>query len=402
MTTTSVPHWCYILINKEALYHNLAVIQRHCPHEQIVAMLKSNSYGHAAVSIAQLLQRAGVSRFGVATLQEAIQLRDAGITGTILLSGAGWLLQTEELIARRITPLLSDAQELDAVVRHVQSSCIDGSYAVHLKIDTGMSRMGIAFDAQHPTMLLSVLQQLQQTPRLQLQGMCTHFAHADVKNKAAMQQQLQRFAAAVQLAQQQGLQPTVLHVANSAAILQGYCNAGQQSVLNNHNIQWWIRPGGALYGLNSMTDDPTHCPFKPVLSWHAPVVLRKRIKKGDRVGYAGTWTAPRDTQLAVLAVGYGDGYARLLSNRGHVLIAGSPAPIIGNISMDLTTVDVTNIYQQQGPDSCRMGATATLIGQQGQHNITAWNLAHLCHTIPYEICTRISSRVPRYCVDHLP
>lgn len=415
ISPSASPPWCYALIDTQALQHNLAVIQKHCSREHVVAMLKSNAYGHGAVGVAQLLQRAGVSRFGVATLQEAVQLREAGITGTILLSGAGWLLQTEELIARRIIPLVSDAAELSVIADHVRRSCVDGAYTVHLKVDTGMSRMGVVFREKNPGLFVSVLQQLRHSERLKLQGMCTHFADADMKNSQAMLEQMRLFACAVQLARQEGLHPTVLHVANSAAILQGYCreeqhtntqppkNSKQLSGVSRAAVlkqpEWWVRPGGALYGLNPMGDGES-CHLKPVLSWKAPIVLRKCVKKGSRVGYASTWTARRETQIAVLAVGYGDGYKRLLSNRGHVLIGGLPAPIVGRISMDLTTVDVTDIYNQLGPDSCAMGVTATLLGQEGKHCIMAWDLARLCDTIPYEICTSIASRVPRFYAGH--
>lgn len=408
MAYTPAPPWCYALIDTQALQHNLAVIKQHCPHARIVAMLKSNAYGHGAVGVAQVLQRAGVSRFGVATLQEAVQLREAGIAGTILLSGAGWLLQTQQLVARRIIPLISDAAELSVIADQVRRSCVDAArYPVHLKIDTGMSRMGIAFGEKNPEGLLSILRQLQHHKQLQLQGMCTHFADADVSNCQAMNEQMRLFAQAVRLTCKQGLHPTVLHVANSAAMLQGYCQGGQHSMLQQTPADaagikqpaWWVRPGGALYGLNLMDPSAAACNLKPVLSWQAPIVLRKCIAKGRAVGYGSTWTAARTSQIAVLAVGYGDGYQRLLSNRGRVLVSGMPAPIIGRISMDLTTIDVTDVYRQLGPDSCRMGVVATLLGQEGQHRITAWELAHACHTIPYEVCTSIAARVPRVYQD---
>lgn len=387
--------WCRAIIDTDALAHNLAVVKQHCPGSTVVAMVKSNAYGHGMGLVTQALQQAGVTRFGVATLDEAAALRDAGITGTILLADTGWTESPETLVELEIIPLLSSVREVHVLHEHLSRARSTRPYPVHLKVDTGMSRMGVTLH-EGENSLARALDRIKQSAALRLHGVCTHFADADEWDDRSLRSQIKLFGGALHHVYQTGLSPQVLHMANSSAILRGYHQGGG---LFDHPAQqscWWVRPGGLLYGLNLFASgNHEQDDFRPVLTWQAPILLRKRISKGARVGYGGTWSAARETEIAVLAAGYGDGYNRLLSNRGCVLIGGQRAPIAGRISMDLTTVDVTDVHRRRGEKSCQQGTYATLLGRQGDESIDAWELACLCDTIPYEVCTSITARVRR-------
>ncbi|MEM7496098.1 MAG: alanine racemase [Myxococcota bacterium] len=399
--------WCHAIIDTNALTHNLAVVKRHCPGSAVVAMVKSNAYGHGATIVAKALQQAGVTRFGVATLHEAAALREAGITGTILLADTSWVKSPRILVDLEITPLLSSVREIQVLHEHLSRAHATQPYPVHLKVDTGMSRMGVTLH-EGTNSLAHALDRIKQSPALHLHGMCTHFADADEWDDTSLCCQIKLFGQALHRTYQMGLSPQVVHMANSSAIFRGY---HQGKGLLDHPARqpcWWARPGGLLYGLNlsapgdheqiasaGSVKNTEQDNLRPVLLWRAPILLRKRIPKGARVGYGGTWRAERDTEIAVLAAGYGDGYNRLLSNGGCVLIGGQRAPIVGRVSMDLTTVDVTDVQRRRGEESCRQGAHATLLGRQGDESIDVWELARLCGTIPYEICTSITARVRR-------
>ncbi len=394
--------WCHAIIHTDALAHNLAVVKQHCPTSAVVAMVKSNAYGHDVAIIAQALQQAGVTRFGVATFDEAVALRDAGITGTILLADTSWVESPKALMDLAITPLISSVHEIQVLQEHVLRTRCTQPYPVHLKVDTGMSRMGVTLYPGKNS-VAHALDRIKQTPWVHLQGMCTHFADADECDDSLLRCQIKHFGRALNQTYQTGLAPQVVHIANSAALLRGYHQGRGLLDTLAKQPQWWVRPGGLLYGLNllaqgahkqSNASEPG-VNLRGVLTWRAPILLRKRIPKGACVGYGSTWRAERDTEIAVLAVGYGDGYNRLLSNRGHVLIGTQRAPIVGRVSMDLTTVDVTDVQCRLGKEACQQGVYAVLLGPQGEKSVDPWELARLCSTIPYEICTSITARVPR-------
>lgn len=343
------------IIDLKALGDNLRAIKKLAPGAGVVTMVKANAYGHGIVAVSQYFISQGVETLGVATLEEAILLRENGITSTILLmSGAGFSKRAELVVKYHITPLVSSKEEILALAKY-------GPVEIHLDIDTGLGRGGFSVVDN------SLIVILKQNP-IKVGGIATHFANAESDDCAYSKIQLERFSTILRYFDKQGISYPLIHIAKSSAILH---HLSGSEIYPSKRL--WIRPGIALYDT--------------VLTWQAPITLRKRIPAGSAVGYNNTWIARRETEIALLRVGYGDGYSRLLSNRAHVLIAGQRAPVVGNVSMDLTAIDVTDIHGE--------AEFATLIGQDGDEKITSSDLATLSQTIPYEILTSISPRVMR-------
>ncbi|MEI6791508.1 MAG: alanine racemase [Myxococcaceae bacterium] len=346
------------LINLGALGRNLAKLRKIAGSENMIAMVKANAYGHGLVPVAQFLETQGVKYFGVATIEEGEYLRKAGIKSAILLmSGAGLELAPERVLKADLTPLVSSIQELDALEK------LNKEINIHIDLDTGMSRGGFPVSQTQ-----QIIDWFAQTNRcVKLEGLSTHFANAETPDCAFSQIQIARFETA-------GLESKIIHMAKSSAIC-------------NHigvGAELFHRPGIALYG--------AYGDFEPVMSLKAPITLVKTISTGATVGYNQTWQASRETQIALIRAGYGDGYPRELSNSGHALFQGKRVPIIGRVSMDLITLDMTGF-------KAKTGDWVTLMGCDASEEITAQELAEACHTIPYEILTRVTERVLReYCV----
>lgn len=388
---------CHVAIELKTFLQNISFIQSHSLGTETVAMVKANAYGHGLYRISQVLQIQGIKRFGVATIEEGVALRQAGITGTILLmGGSGFTQNTDDVIDAEITPLISSLEELQICIAALQLRKLAKPFQVHLDLDTGMSRAGVLIE-DNPEFGLNPIVQLLQKHRhlISLSGVSTHFANAESTDCTFSKFQLDRFLKAVAYLDHAGFSKAILHVSKSSAILTklGLGDDLFPKTKQQHPI--WVRPGIAIYGVNPLSRANQLPGLSPILSWHAPVTVRKTILPGTHVGYNNTWTAKRDTEIAILRVGYGDGYFRQLSNIGHVLIQGQKAPIVGRVSMDLTAVDVTQITKKLGNESCPIGTMATLIGKDGNETITAQDLSEQCQTIPYEILTNISARVAR-------
>ncbi len=388
---------CHVAIELKTLLQNLSFIQNQSSDTEIVAMVKANAYGHGITKISQVLQEKGVKHFGVATIEEGLTLRQASITGTILLmGGSGFTQNIDAVLSAELTPLISSLEELQILKATAQKTKWQKPIQVHLDLDTGMSRSGILIDDNPESTLKAIVDCLKKnTNIINLCGLSTHFANAEINNCAYSDLQLKRFLKALHYLDNAGFHQTILHVSKSSAILTnlGHSDVVLSKTQRQHSI--WVRPGIALYGVNPLSGANQLPGLAPILSWRAPVTVRKAILKGTHVGYNNTWTAKRDTEIAILRVGYGDGFSRQLSNRGHVLIQGQKAPIVGRVSMDLTAIDVTQITKKLGNESCSIGTMATLIGTDGGESISAQDLSELCHTIPYEILTNISARVAR-------
>ena len=372
MTSISTLLPTYATINLAALAHNLSCIKRYLPPScEILAVVKANAYGHGAVEIARALTCQGVERFAVASLDEGIALRQAGISAFIVVLGALFEEQVSDLVAHRLTPVVSDGRILPALATAAQSHSTP--YPIHLKVETGMGRLGFS-----PKELLTLLDNPLLHSSLQVVGMMTHLADADGKDSTVTERQLGEFRAVLEQIRQRGLTLPLVHAANSAAIVRF------------PDVHFsLVRPGIMLYGYHTL---PTTVPapdLKPVLSLRTTVAQLRTIPQGGTVSYNGTFVATRPTRIAVLPVGYADGYSRQLSHRGSVLIQGRRAPIVGLVCMDMTMVDVTDIAQLQ------VGETVTLIGQQGEEAIWADEVAGWIDTIPYEVLCGIGSRVPR-------
>jgi alanine racemase len=387
---------CHAAIDLKTFLRNIFFIQSHSFGAETVAMVKANAYGHGLATISQVLQAQGIKRFGVATMEEAIALRQADINGTILLMGGSELTQNiDGIIDAEITPLVSSLEELQICIGALRKRKLAKPFQVHLDLDTGMSRSGILVEANPESNLKPIVHILKKnTNIINLGGVSTHFANAEIANCPFTKLQLHLFLKAITYLDHAGFSETTLHASKSSAILtkQGL---GPAILPKIHQHSIWIRPGIALYGVNSLSESNQLSGLSPILSWRTPVTVRKTILKGTPVGYNNTWTAKQETEIAILRVGYGDGYHRQLSNIGHVIIQGQKAPIVGRISMDLTAIDVTQITKKLGTESCKTGSMATLIGSDGDKTITVQDLSKLCHTIPYEILANISTRVKR-------
>ena len=362
----------YATINLAALAHNLSRIKRYLsPGCDVMAIVKANAYGHGAMEIAHALARHGIGRFAVASLDEGIALRQAGLSASILVLGALFEEQVSDLVAHQLTPVVSDGRLLPALAKAAYSH--PTPYPIHLKVETGMGRLGLS-----PEELLALLENpLLQSP-LQVDGLMTHLADADGKDSTFTEQQLGAFRAVQEHIRQRGVTIPLVHTANSAAIVRF---PGAHFSL--------VRPGIMLYGYHTLPATVPAPDLRPVLSLRSTIVQLRTIPRGGTVSYNGTFVASRPTRIAVLPIGYADGYSRRLSHRGSVLIQGHRVPIVGLVCMDMIMVDVTDLPPVQ------VGEAVTLIGQQGGESIWADEVAGWIDTIPYEVLCGIGSRVPR-------
>lgn len=337
----------------------------------ILAIVKANAYGHGAVPVARALAQAGVGRFGVATLDEGIQLREAGIEDPIIVLGTLVPSEMPAVVAHRLTPVVYDLRMIRDLIRQVPPDV--QPYPVHIKIDTGMGRLGL-----NPDQWPALLETAGLDRRLMLEGLMTHLADADSDDPAYTSRQLERFHAALGHVAASGHKPPLVHMANSAGI-----------IMHPASHFSLVRPGIMLYGYHTLSRARPGLDLRPVLTWHTTIALIRSIPPGGCVGYNRTFTATRPSRIAVLPVGYADGYSRHLSNRGIVLIGGRRMPVVGRVSMDMTMVDVTDL-----PD-IKPGDPVVLLGHQGSAAITATDIAGMLDTISYEVLCSIGPRVSR-------
>jgi alanine racemase len=362
-------------VNLAHLRHNLRVIQRVAAGARVWAVLKADGYGHGAKAVARTLERAGASGVCVALLEEAIELREAGIRLPILVMGGFYGRAWGELARHDLTPVVHEPSQIQALAEEVRFSRSE-RLKVHLKIDTGMGRLGVTAKE-----LPQMVEAIQSAPELELEGLMTHFACADSWDTESIEGQLDRFDAARQTLLRAGLSPSLHHAANSAAIL-----ASPRARLDV------VRPGIALFGVEPR---PGACAeLRPVMRVSTAVIALRELPPGSTVGYGATFRADRLTRIATIPMGYADGLSRGLSNVGHVLVRGARARIVGNVSMDMTTVDVTDV------PGVRIGDECVVLGSQkgplGEASIGAPEIARQLDTIPWEVLTAISRRVPRF------
>ena len=371
------PTWAEV--NLDALAANFHLVKNQVGlGVNVMAVVKANAYGHDAVECARRLEREGADWFGVALPEEGIELRTAGITQPILCLGGFWDGQAELCLQHELVPVVYRLDMLAAIDRAARDRGVVAD--VHLKIDTGMVRLGVRFDEVAP-----FAPRLKEFKNVRIDGLMTHFAAADEPScEALTQNQIRRFHDAVATFREQGFDPTFVHLANSAGIF-----AERESWGN------MVRPGGVLYGLWRDILDPAHrdAKLRPVMSLHSRIMLLKWVPEGETVGYGCTFEASRKTLVATIPIGYDDGYPRGLSNRSHVIIRGVFATVIGRISMDLTLVDVTNV-----PD-VKLNDEVVLLGESAGQSVTAEYLAKTAGTLSYEVSCGIGSRVPRVFVE---
>lgn len=362
-------------INLANLRHNLRAVRRASGEARVFCVLKADAYGHGAKALARTLERAGADGVCVALLEEAVELRDAGIMAPILVMGGYYGRSSGDLLRHRLTPVVHDPAQIETLAQEVRHGAGEG-LKIHLKIDTGMGRLGIL-----PRDLPIVGGLLAKNPEIQLEGLMTHFASADSDDPESLARQLDEFDAATRLIASMGFAPTVRHAANSAALLK----------LPRARLDW-VRPGIALFGVEPIAGIAPE--LRPVMRVQTRVVATRTLDPGQSVGYGSTWTARRTSHIATIPMGYADGLSRSLSNRGAVLVRGQLAPIVGVISMDMTMIDVTDIEGATTGDECVVLGSQR--GPRGEVSITAADMARQLGTIPWEVLTSISRRVPRF------
>jgi alanine racemase len=364
-------------VSLEALRENFRAVRKHVGENvSICAVVKADAYGHGAAACARALEAEGAPWFGVTGTEEAMALRRAGITARLLLMTGIWKGEEDEVVANHLTPVVWEPWHVERLEKAAQRR--KTLLPVHLKIDTGMTRLGASKEA-----LPNLCETLASSQHLRLEGVSTHFA--SVRDPEKTRKQAALFEESMAVLHASGLWPALVHMANSAAVLS-----------RSETWKTMVRPGIALYGYSrtpvagsAPPGDVTPPPLRPVLSWKTRVIALKEVPAGQAVGYGGTFVTQERSRIVVLPVGYADGFHRLLSNRGRVIVRGDYAPVAGRVSMDLTTVDVTGI-----PD-IEIGDEVVLLGESNGKTVDAREHARICETIPYEILCSISKRVPR-------
>jgi alanine racemase len=377
------PIWAEI--SRKALLHNFRVLRGLAgPETELVTVVKANAYGHGLEACAQALAGEGSGWFGVTCVEEAVVLRRVCPTARILAMSGCWPGEGDAVVERCITPAVWTAEQLDllaeAAARHGLGP---RALPVHLEIDTGMSRQGASVE-ESPALFL----QFGPNSPLCLEAVMTHFHSTD--QRAATGEQIRRLATAVDAMAKAGLKPDFLSAGSSGDLLD-QTTTEVTRLAERVGARRMVRTGIALYGY------PPHGTnmhgLEPVLQWKTRVTSVRTVEPGATVGYGATFRAQRRTRLALLPAGYADGLNRLLSNRGAALVRGQRAPIVGRVSMDQTTMDVTDI------PGATAGDEAVLIGAQGDERMTADDLAQMTGTISYEVLCAIGPRVPRVMVD---
>lgn len=372
MSTTSPGSPTSATIDLAALAHNVTQFSRFLsPGCAIMAVVKANAYGHGAVEVSRALIRQGIARLAVVSLDEGIALRQAGITVPIVVLGPLFPNQIDDLFAHRLTPVISDRAIIPALAK--RATALQAPYPVHLKVETGMGRLGLAADDA-----IALVTTEPWPSGLHLEGLMTHFADADGATNDQTQQQLALFTRVLTTLAAQGITAPLIHAANSGGAVRV---PGAQFSL--------VRPGIMLYGYHTLPHTVPAPDLQPVLTLKTCVAQLRTVPPGGTVSYNATFTAKRATRVAVLPIGYADGYNRHLSNRGEVLVQGRRAKVIGLVCMDMVMVDVTDI------PGVAVGDDVIVIGRQGQDEITAVDVAEWTGTIPYEILCSIGPRVPR-------
>jgi alanine racemase len=362
----------WIEVDLDAVEHNVSAFKRHVGEQvEVFAVVKANAYGHGAVPVGEAALAAGATRLAVHRAIEGVELRRAGITAPILVMGytppnGAAMIAAWDLTPSVTTPEFAQALSAQAVAGGKQ-------VPIHVKVDSGMSRYGLV-----PPEVVPFLQGIGGLPGLSLEGLFTHLATADSADPAGALAQLATFQQVLSAAREAGFSPPIVHAANSAATMrlpQARFNA--------------VRPGVALYGLQPSAEWPPPFEIRPALSLKSLIARVRRLPAGAGIGYGFTYVTKEPITVALVPIGYGDGYHRVLSNQGIVLVGGQRAPVLGRVSMDQIVVDVSHI------PGVRMDDEVVLIGRQGVEQIGAEEVARLAGTINYEVTTSLLPRVAR-------
>ena len=375
------PIWAEVSL--KAIAKNLRVVRRHVgPKPLIMAVVKSNAYGLGAVPVSKALEKAGADRFGVTSGDEGVELREAGIRKPILVLTGFWPGEEKRFIENRLTPTvtrLEDVQHLERAAKAARGR--SSRLQFHLKINTGMNRLGIS-----PSEIEAFVASLADCAHIELEGTCTHFASAEDFSARQTDEQEQLFRACLDRLRALGVSPGIVHMANSGAICARPSTWGDM-----------VRPGAILYGYYQSFDPPhkgqevrEQLPVEPSLSLRARIVLLRDLPPGQSVGYGARFTTARPSRIAVINAGYADGILRQRTNRGCALVRGHFAPLVGAISMDLTTLDVTDV------PGAALGDVVTIYGRDGDKEIRVSEVAQQIGTVTSDLLCALGRRVPRF------
>jgi alanine racemase len=381
------PVWAEIRLS--ALAHNMKAIRRHVNSgaagagsqstRKILAVVKANAYGHGAVPVARALGRAGADWFGVTCTAEGIELRNGKIRKPILVLTGFWPGEEKRLLEYDLTPAITRCEQLRMLER--AAARMRRRVKFHVKFQTGMNRLGLS-----PGDVTCFARTLASCPHIECQGVFTHFASSEVFTDDRVEQQQKAFQCVLEHLRRLGISPPLIHMANSAAV------ASRPETWAN-----MVRPGLVLYGYHQSYEPPemtaqtnARLPLQPALALRARLISVRDTAPGQAVGYNGRWVAQRPSRVAVISAGYADGLPRALTNKGRVIIHGRFAPLVGTVSMDLTTADVTDI-----PD-VSVGDVATFYGADGEATQYVSEVAAQLGTVTSELCCALGTRVPRF------
>ena len=368
------PAW--VEIDLARLRRNLQLIRRDLPREvQLLAVVKDEAYGHGALDVARIALEEGAWGFGLSTLEEATMLRDAGIAAPLLLLGERQEAELPWCVAHDLTVCVNDAHSVRQLAR--VAAAMNKRVPVHLKINTGMSRYGVRWDEALP-----LVEQICAEKSLRLDGVMTHFAQSDEADKTFPNLQITRFDEVLDAMERQGISVRLKHLCNSGGFLD-----------LPHAHRDMVRVGILMHGIFPSTVCRRIDGLEPVMSVKARIAAIQTVKPGETVGYGMRYTAPSERRIAVLPIGYGDGFPRV-RNEGCALIRGQRAPLVGGVAMDAITVDITDIPEAQ------MWDEAVIMGRQGNEEITVRDVAKLKNSVTYDVLTSWRLRLRRKCVNH--
>ncbi len=359
-------------VDLDAAAANVGALRARLPAATaVLAVLKADAYGHGAVAAARRLLREGVAMLGVGDSTEALELREAGIDAPLLVLGAILPGEVEKVVAFGVAACVHSAGRVELLARaaEAQGRVMD----VHVKVDTGMGRLGAS-----PAMALPIARAVAAEPALRLAGVATHYASASSPVPFQTESQFTAFRTVLAELREAGLLPPLVHASSTAALL---------GPLREHFTM--VRLGGGVWGLDPGNLDDSGPTLRPCLSLRTQVLFMKDFPAGSPVGYHRTFETRRPSRIATLPIGYNDGYGWGLGGRAEVLVRGRRVPVVGAVSMDYTTVDVTDV------PGVETGDEVTLIGRDGQEEIRVEDLARLLRTIPYEITCRLGKRIVR-------
>ncbi len=344
------------------------------PQTKIMAVIKADGYGHGAVPCARIAVDCGADYLGAGVIEEGIELRESGLSTPVLVLGSIFPNEAEDLVHHNLATIVCTLPLAKALSKEAKKQ--NKTVSVHIKVDTGMNRLGVT-----PENLSGLLDSISSLPNLKIEGVSTHFSSADDEDSSFTRAQLEKFRSVLPMLEKENV--PIIHCANTSALFKY-----PESHFN------MVRPGLILYGalpspsLQSVLNRQEKI-FKPVMQWKSQVILVKNIAKGQPISYSGSFTTQKDSLVATLPIGYADGLHRTLSNNMEVLIRGKRAPQIGNICMDMTLIDVTEIQDVQAGDE------VVLFGEQEGQMISVEEMAEKGKTIPYEILCNVGKRVPR-------